>query len=61
MAYEELANPEAYLFTPITNAWIFGFFAAVFALGALTYYIARWYRLRSGIDIAWAFKEIPPE
>ncbi|MFB6490110.1 MAG: APC family permease [Thermoproteus sp. AZ2] len=61
VAYEELANPEAYLFTPITNAWIFGFFAAVFALGALTYYIARWYRLRSGIDIAWAFKEIPPE
>lgn len=61
IAYAEIINPEAYLFTPITNAWIFGFFGGVFTLGFSLYYIAKWYRSKSGIDISIIYKEIPPE
>jgi len=32
-----------------------------FALGAIVYYVARWYRMKTeGIDLAWTFKAIPP-
>jgi amino acid transporter len=38
-----------------------GFIASILAGAAILYYAARWYRLKTeGIDIAWAFKEIPP-
>ncbi len=30
-------------------------------LGVATYFLAKWYRVRQGIDLMLAFKEIPPE
>ncbi|WP_054856572.1 APC family permease [Vulcanisaeta sp. JCM 16159] len=62
IAYEEVMNPMAYLFVPSINAYIIGFFAALFAIGITVYYAVRLYRLRrEGIDVNMLFKEIPPE
>lgn len=49
-AFSGPVGPLAYAYTIL-----------VFALGAIIYYVARWYRRREGIDIDMAFKEIPPE
>ncbi|RLE63510.1 MAG: hypothetical protein DRJ38_07410 [Thermoprotei archaeon] len=40
-----------------TVAW----FASFFVGGLIIFYVMRWYRLKTeGIDILWAYKEIPP-
>jgi len=62
IAYQEAANPLAYLFTPEINAYIIGFFATLFIAGLITYHAVRYYRLRrENIDINQLFREIPPE
>ena len=33
----------------------------LYGVGALLYYVSRWYRKRNGIDLDLAYKEIPPE
>jgi hypothetical protein len=33
----------------------------LYGVGALLYYISRWYRKRNGINLDLAYKEIPPE
>ena len=43
------------------NYVAYGFEAAVGAFGIGGYLLSRWYHKKQGIDIAMAFKEIPPE
>jgi hypothetical protein len=37
------------------------FLAGVYVFGACVYYAFKWFRKREGIDVSFAFKEIPPE
>ncbi len=37
------------------------FVVACFVAAAIVWFVSRWYHLKQGLDIAWAYKEIPPE
>ena len=53
LAYPEIGGPV----TPLSM----GFIASVLVGAAVLYFGARWYRLKKeGVDIDWAFKQIPP-
>ncbi len=60
-AYYWFGNSTVYLgiqMNPLTWTIV----ASPFIAGIVIYYVIRWYRLRNeGIDIAYTFKEIPPE
>ncbi|MCI2414155.1 MAG: APC family permease [Candidatus Aramenus sp.] len=60
-AYYWFGNSTVYLgiqMNPLTWTIV----ASPFIAGIAIYYVIRWYRLRKeGIDIAYTFKEIPPE
>jgi amino acid transporter len=66
IAYEMLSNPVLWG-TAVTVggvpgwAFAYGYVAASFAVGAVTYLISKSYHKQRGIDISLAFKEIPPE
>lgn len=45
---------------PITP-WNVGFLISIYLLGVVLYYAAKYYRARQGLDIALAFKQVPPE
>ena len=55
-----------YLFLASPNVWggnafAYGYVAVSFILGVVIYIASRTYHLKRGIDIALAYKEIPPE
>jgi amino acid transporter len=43
------------------TALSYGYVAATFVIGAIIYFAAKSYHAKRGVDIALAFKEIPPE
>jgi len=45
---------------PVTPANV-AFMILVYVLGAVVYYLAKYYRNTQGMDIALAFKQVPPE
>jgi len=57
----EFSPMITYMYLGPLIASAIGVTAGIFILSILVYYAARAYRLRQGLDISLAFKEIPPE